>query len=265
MFSLLLLLAVPQCQATFIAACSRMDWYFHENFCVNALCVSLCCLRRYRSSRCCGVCNCYVRAYLLCVIRFDDFNFDLFFPFRFSFTLFLSFSCLISIPFARPCGSRATGLSCSLCELIHLYSRRLLVYARFNSNFFRFFPILHETVSFFIYMYYIFIRFFPLCERLFVRSLRTRLYSVVVSCFFSVFLFWLSGWIRIRNVWLYMRMYNSVVYLCTKRKFNRERDGNNTLVPVHIIYQPTFVIAITGCYFAVSIFSFSLTHARSHS
>lgn len=59
---------------------------------------------------------------------------------------------------------------------------------------------------------YIFIHIFPLCES---RSFSLRIAYIIISYFFSVFLFWLSGWIRIQ---MYMRMYNSVVYLCTTAK-----------------------------------------------
>lgn len=182
-------------------------------------CCCCCCCCRCR----CRCCCCWWCVQLLCARVFvvcDSFwRFQ--FRFVFSFPFLVHSLSLFLLPYLCPFAIVVHARSCSMWIDTFVFTAPFGICALQFELFFFFLFVLYETVSFFFtYIYisiYIFIRFFPLCERL--RSLFAYRLYYFFFLFFSVFLFWLSGWIRIQIVWLYMRMYNSVVYLCCDVKF----------------------------------------------
>lgn len=158
-----------------------------------------------------GVCNCYVRAYLLCVIRFDDFNFDLFFLFRFR-----SFSCLI-------CPS--ASFSCSFVRsFVHLFSSLCTFYSTAMNARAMWIDTFVFTAPFGICAFQ-FNFFFVLYD--FILFVFPSVWARVLCVLFFVFLSG-SGWIRIQ---MHDCICVCIIRLCIcalcvfYSAFNRERDS----------------------------------------
>lgn len=216
-------------------------------FCVNALC-------RW------WLCNCYVRAipYLLCVIRFDDFNFDLFFPFRFvARSRTLARLICPFCHFAASAGCFGFECVCLVCFRRESWSVRARAMWIDTFVFHGAFGICAFQFNFFFVLYDFILFVFPsVCFALcFFCCCRSRCH------FFSVFLFWF-GLDKNSNVWLCMRMYNSVVYLCSRYAISAFRFEKETKrFNAHIIYTHWacvfFSLSLLVMLFLLFYFSFA--------